>query len=190
MDIEQTKFFLRTRLTGKRYEHTLAVADEAAVLANFYGCDKNKAVLAGLLHDICKDEKPESLLQMMAEFGRIPRMLEKSAEKLWHARVGGEVCRRDLKVEDEDILNAIRYHTTARAGMSLLEKVIFLADYVSRDRTFDGVEHLRAAVKVSLSFAMAEALVFSMNELTEKRRSIHPDTIAAYNETILSNANV
>lgn len=184
IEIGEIKEILNAKLTPERYYHTLCVADEAVILAEKYGADKEKARLAGLLHDICKGEKRETLLQMMREFGIIPDNVEKYAEKLWHARVGAALCRQRLGVDDDDILNAVRYHTTARSGMSPLEKVIFLADYISADRDFDGVPELRAAVYESLDAGLRDATAFSMRELIEKHRLIHPDTIAAYNEAM------
>ncbi|MDR1892272.1 MAG: bis(5'-nucleosyl)-tetraphosphatase (symmetrical) YqeK [Oscillospiraceae bacterium] len=184
IEISEIKKILNSKLTSERYAHTLCVAEEAAVLAKRYGADKEKARLAGLLHDICKSDNRDSLLQMMREFGIIPDNVEEYAEKLWHARVGAAFCRQRLGIEDEDVLSAVRYHTTARAGMSLLEKIVFLADYISADRDYEGVQEIRTAVYAGLDSGMRVAAAFSMRELIKKQRLIHPNTVAAYNEAM------
>ena len=103
---------------------------------------------------------------------------------------GSCYVKNALDFEDEDIINAIRYHTTARAGMSLLEKIIYLADYTSEERDYNGVERMRAAVDISLEAAMEEALSFSLCDLAQRARVIHPDTLGAFNEIILEKQNV
>lgn len=183
---DEYKELLKSRLTPKRYIHSLAVADEAVRLAEKYGADREKAYVAGLLHDICKDESAESLLKTLDRFDIIMSTLEKNAPKLWHAMAGAGYVRNELGIEDSEIIDAIRYHTTARADMTLLDKILYLADFTSVDRTYDGVEQMREAVDVSLEAAMDEALSFSITDLVEARRAIHPDTVAAYNQMILN----
>lgn len=184
MDYSEYKDIIRKRMGDKRYNHSLNVADSAVKLAEKYGADKEKAYLAGLLHDICKETPQNEQLKIMTDFGIILSNVEKNAFKLWHAISGSAYVRNVLKIDDEDIVAAIRYHTTARAGMSLLEKVIYLADFISADRSYDGVDELRAAAEQSISKAMDIALTFSIVELIGQGRAIHPDTVFAYNELV------
>lgn len=184
MTVEEYKTILQQKLSERRYRHSLCVADEAVRLAEKYGCDSQKAFYAGLLHDILKDTPAKEQLQYMAELGIIPTEIERSAPKLWHAVAGSAYLRRAFGLP-EDIVAAVRYHTTARAGMSLLEKILYLADFTSADRDYDGVEEMRRAVDVSLDTAMRAALCFTIEDLCAKHAPIHPDTFLAYNETML-----
>ena len=134
---------IKPMLTQKRFEHSLNVSEEAVKLAKKYGADTEKAELAGLLHDILKDTPPEKQLKILADFGIIMRDVELSAKKFWHAISGAVYIKHVLHIEDEDVYNAVRYHTTGRKNMTLLEKVIFIADFISKDRNYPGVEDMR-----------------------------------------------
>lgn len=111
--------------------------------------------------------------------------IEISAPKLWHA-VSGSVYLRDTLKLPGDIVSAVRYHTTGRANMTVLEKVLFIADFISEDRNYDGVEKIRAAESVSLDAAVAEALAFTVNDLSARKLAIHTDTLSAYNDAMLA----
>ena len=186
MNQEEIRAHLKGVLTQKRYDHSLAVADEAVRLARMWGADTEKAFLAGLVHDCCKDTLANILLQTADEFGIMISDLEKAAPKLLHAKIGSVFLQRVYGIEDEDIALAVRYHTTARENMSLLEKVLYLADFTSADRDYPGVEEMRAAVDRDMKEAMIIALTFTVSELAEKQSPIHPDTLAAYNEIMMS----
>ncbi|MBQ5717108.1 MAG: bis(5'-nucleosyl)-tetraphosphatase (symmetrical) YqeK, partial [Clostridia bacterium] len=110
---------------------------------------------------------------------------EKQAPKLWHAILGSEYIRRELN-DDEEIISAVRYHTTAKPDMTLLEKIIYLADFTSQDRDYNGVDEMRIAVREDLTVAMKEALKFSVADLVSQEKAIHPDTIAAYNQVFMN----
>ena len=183
-DFENYVEILKKRLTPKRFFHSLAVAKEALRLAEKYGADTKKAFLAGLLHDICKDDEPNLQLQLLSEFGIILDTVEKNARKLWHARAGAVYLKEKLGISDDEIISAVRYHTTARANMSLLEKILYLADFTSEDRDYSGVEDMRIAVDISLEHAMSEALIFTVVDLGEKGMPIHADTLDAYREVV------
>ena len=180
---------IKENLTEARYEHSILVAAKARELAGKFGADETKAEIAGLLHDVCKDLNHEKLLQTMGDFGIILDSTEKRESKLWHAIAGAAFAKNVLKVTDTDILNAIRYHTTARANMSVLEKVLYLADFISDDRKYDGVDEMRSAVEISMEFAMIYSLKFTIKDLCDRERAVHPDTVNAYNEVILGGAN-
>ena len=182
MTIEEYKNHIKAKLTDKRYHHSLCVADEAVRLADRYGGDKEKAYLAGLLHDVLKDTDKNEQLKLAKQFGIILSDLEISAPKLYHSLIGCEYVRQVLGVEDDEIIDAIRYHTTARANMSLLEKIIYLADYTSLDRDYNGIEQMRKAVDISMEAAMMIALKFTVDELNEKGAAIHPNTLEAFEQ--------
>lgn len=179
------KAILEKRLNEKRYYHSLCVADEAKRLAEKYGGNPEKAYLAGLLHDITKNAPAEEHLKIFADFGIIPNEIEKGAEKLWHAMSGAAYVKHILEINDAEIIDAIRYHTTAKAGMSLLAKILYLADFTSADRDYDDVEVIREYVNESLDKAFVYALEYSITDLVNQGRAVHLDTVAAYNEAVL-----
>lgn len=185
MTIEQYIEIIRPRLSDSRFNHSLNVAKEAVRLAKKYGADPHKAEVAGVLHDVMKDTEPEAQLQILERFGIILTELERSAPKLWHAMSGAAFIEHELKLGDPEIIGAVRYHTTGRQNMTLLEKVLFIADFTSEERTYDGVEHMREAADKSLEKAMIEGIVFTVKDLADNENPIHPDTIAAYNEIVI-----
>ena len=164
---------IKPMLTQKRFEHSLNVSEEAVKLAKKYGADTEKAELAGLLHDILKDTPPEKQLKILADFGIIMSDVELSAKKFWHAISGAVYIKHVLHIEDEDVYNAVRYHTTGRKNMTLLEKVIFIADFISKDRNYK-----------SLDKAIVEGIAFTITELAKDRAPIVPETIDAYNDAV------
>jgi nicotinate-nucleotide adenylyltransferase len=184
MTDEQYSEILRGRLTEKRFHHSLEVAKEARRLAEKYGADPDRAYTAGLVHDIMKDTDKKAQLQILADFGILQDDVEKQAPKLWHAHCGAVFLEKVLGMEDREILSAVRYHTTARAGMSLLEKILYLADFTSADRDYDDVDEMRRLVEIGIAPAMLYALRYSIRDLIDQKKAIHPDTLAAYNEMV------
>lgn len=185
-EYKEYKKLLEKRLNEKRYLHSLAVADEAVRLADIYGADRQKAYLAGLLHDITKNASAEEHLNILSTFGIILTDIEKNAEKLWHAMSGAAYIKHILLIDDDEIYDAIRYHTTAKADLSLLSKVLYLADYTSTDRDYDDVDVIRGLVNKSLDDAYLYALKYTITDLTGRGKALHPDTVEAYNETVLN----
>ncbi len=180
---------IRERLSDYRFKHSVNVSKEAVRLAIKYGGDVEKAELAGLLHDVMKDAGKKEQLALIEKYGVRLNEVEQNAPKLWHAIAGAVYVRKVLKIRDKDIVNAVRYHTTARAGMSLLEKIVYIADYTSEERDYKGVEKMRKAANVSLEYAMEEALAFGIEARAEDHTAIHPDTFEAYNEIMLAKKN-
>lgn len=179
------KQVLQKKLAPKRYHHSLCVADEAVRLAQKYGADVNKSYLAGLLHDITKNASEDEHLKIFDTFGIILSNVEKGAEKLWHAMSGAVYVEYVLNIKDKDIIEAIRYHTTAKSDMTLLSKILYLADFTSADRDYDDVDEMRRLVDISMDEALAYALRYTVVDLATRDRAIHPDTLAAYNEIML-----
>lgn len=186
-DYEALKVILQKRLNEKRYYHSLCVADEAKRLAEKYGGDREKAYLAGLLHDITKNALDEEHLQIFKEFGIILSDVEQNAKKLWHAMSGSLYVKNILGIYDPEIIDAIRYHTTAKADMSPLAKILYLADFTSKDRDYEDVGVIREYVDESLEKAFIYALKYSIVDLVNQGRAVHPDTVAAYNQAVLKN---
>lgn len=168
-----------------RFNHSCNVAQEAVALAKRYGCDEQKAYVAGILHDITKELPREEQLQIFRDGGIILDDIQKNAPKLWHSISGSAYVRLYLGITDEDILNAIRYHTTGRAGMSLLEKIIYIADYTSKERDYNGADVMREKSRVSLEEAMMFSCQFTLQKLSSQEAAIHPDQLFCYNELVL-----
>lgn len=191
MDTERNAEFLeeiKKHLQPERLYHSINVAEEAKKLALHYGADPEKAYTAGLLHDILKNTPDTELLNFFRENGIILTRTEQVSRKTWHAIAGEAYCRLKLSVTDSEILSAIRWHTTARAGMTLLDKVIFIADFISADRDYDGVERMREKAYISLESAMLEGLQFTLAELIENGWAVHEDSLVAYNELAVTAA--
>jgi predicted HD superfamily hydrolase involved in NAD metabolism len=183
---EQCRGLIKPLLTEKRYQHSLYVAQEAVSLADRFGCCKEKAEQAGLLHDIMKNSPPEEQLKLIENFGIMLSETERASKAVWHQISGAVYLRQVVGVQDEDLLRAVRYHTTGRKGMSLLEKIVFVADAVSQDRHYDGVEEIRAALCQGLDQAVAVNTACVIRSFVEKRLPVVEDTVEAYNSAVLA----
>ena len=180
---------IRSRLSDYRYHHSLCVAEEARRLALRYGADADKAYTAGILHDIMKDTDPTAQLQMLADYGETLDAVEQHSSTLWHARTGAVFLRYILGIEDAAILQAVRYHTTGRAHMSLLEKVLFVADFTSADRNYPDVDVMRRFADQSLEAAIRYGVEYTIRDLINRGKVVHLDTVAVYNDIVLSLEN-
>lgn len=173
----------RKQLTPARWEHTLRVADTAVRLAKRENIDPDRAEIAAILHDYCKFWPEEDLILWIEKCHLPPDLLSYNKE-LWHAPVGAEVARKELGIDDEDILNAIRYHTSGRPGMSKLEKIIFLADYIEPGRRFPGVDQVRELSENDLDQAVLQALNNTIIFLIERGQKVYPLTLLARNDML------
>ena len=182
MDFTQYIDIIRTRLSGKRFVHSMAVADSCRALAAQNGADPDKAYLAGIMHDIAKELDPIYILQMLDEFGIILDSVQKQTKKLLHGIMGEQLLKREFGITDSEILSAVRYHTTARPDMCMLEKVLYLADFISADRDYEGVGQIREAALSGLDSGVYAGLKFTVCNLVEEDKQIHPDTTGAYNQ--------
>ena len=166
-------------LKAKRVRHVLGVEEEAVRLAEKYGADVEKARIAALLHDCTKRLEPEEHYALCGKYGVLLDEVERAAPKLLHAKTGAALARAVFGV-DGDVYDAILYHTTGRADMTVLEKVIYLADYIEPNRSFDGVDTLRAAVYEDIDKGLELGLRMSIEELEERGGPIHRDTRTAH----------
>lgn len=179
---EELTDILDIRLSKKRYQHSLNVAAEAERLAVRYGFkDTQKAYMAGLIHDICKEIPKEEQLSMVKSSLMDITDVETVTPPLYHAIAGAWYAETVLGVHDADVLNAVRYHTVGRAGMSRLEEIIYLADLISEDRSYKDVNKMRKYAYQSIEKAMLEALRFSVTDVVSKGSMLPRHTIEAYN---------
>lgn len=183
---EQFVEIIRTRLSEYRFRHSLCVAKEAYRLAQRYGADARKAYTAGILHDIMKDTDIQAQRQVFEDYNVVLDSIEQESTMLWHARSGEVFIRNVLGVKDEDILSAVRYHTTGRANMSLLEKVLFVADFTSEDRDYPDVNVMRDKANQSLDEAILYGVEYTIQSLKDAGRIVHPDTLDLYDDVVLS----
>lgn len=174
---------IKEKLQERRFTHSLNVADSAVELAEKYGGDPERAYVCGLLHDIEKESPAEEQKEYMLRFPDIPEVVQ-NTPKLWHAPAGAAFVRDELGITDPEMVSAIRYHTTGKSGMTLLEKIIYIADFISVERDYPGVDDVRAAAFRSLDEAVLEGTRFTIHDLVRQNRIVNQDTIDAYNEAV------
>ncbi len=184
-------------MSGKRLLHTLAVETEIEKLANVYAPEKEYVLhAAALLHDITKELPITKQLQLCDEFGIIYTEEEIATPKIFHSRTAPAVIKRDFpEFATDELLSAVRWHTTGHADMTLSEQLLFLADYIEDTRTFPSCVELReffwsglerAENKMThLNDTMILALDMTVRELCEDRMPIHLDTVSARNSFIM-----
>lgn len=165
-------------IQAKRIPHVQGTEATAVALAECWGADVEKARRAAILHDCTKYLRAEEQLALCERWGEELDGLERSAIKLLHAKTGAWIARETFGVDDE-IFGAIYWHTTGRAGMTLLEKVVYLADYMEPTRNFPGVEDLRALAEKSLDAAVLLGFEMSIREMHERGLPVHHNTVEA-----------
>jgi predicted HD superfamily hydrolase involved in NAD metabolism len=176
--LEAADAFARSRLSEKRYGHTVRVADTAEELARIHGLDPVRTRLAALLHDAAREMEPEEFRRLAEAWSLHVGEPERQSPKLLHAPVGAELARRELGVEDQEVLGAIRAHTVGEPGMGPVALALYVADKIEPARDYPSVERLRRLAPEDLHEAATEALrrVVAHNE--ERDRPIHPSSRA------------
>lgn len=157
IDIERIKEQLKKSVDNEIYGHCIRTMEEAERLALVYNTDIEKAKIAGLLHDCAKQK-------------------EKSDDNLKHAEAGAQLAEKIYKIDDIDILNAIRYHTTGREGMTDLEKVVFIADKIEPNRIYLGVEEIRALSFENIDVAIIKSLISTIGYVRKRKMTINPES--------------
>lgn len=180
-DIAELRAKIKKTQDKKRFEHTLGVTYTAACLAMCYDIDTERAEIAGLLHDCAKclsnDKKVELCKKQSIEIN----MTEAKNPFLLHAKAGAYLAQHKYGIGDEDILNAVRYHTTGRPGMSTLEKIIFIADYIEPGRDHSArLPELRRLAFQDLDRTLAEILKDTLSYLDGAENEIDPMTRRTY----------
>lgn len=176
---------IRSKLELRRFQHSLNVAESARYLAEKYGGDADKAYTAGLLHDVMKNSSPEEQLGVITEAGIELLPEERANKKLWHAIAGAAYIKNVMGIDDKELYKAVRYHTTGRAKMTLLEKIVYLADYISAERNYKDVDVMRKLCDESMDEAVLYALEFGIPDLVRRGSVIHPDSLDLYNESVM-----
>lgn len=167
-------------MSEKRFHHVLGVEKTAIELAKRYGFDTEKAGLAGLLHDYAK-ELPEQIFLDLIDTYQLDVELKKWGNNIWHGLVGIYKIQEDFGVRDKEILRSIEIHTVGSSDMSLLDKIVYVADYIEPNRCFPLVEEARMIAKKSLDKAVAYETVHTVEYLAHHSLPIFPKTIETYN---------
>lgn len=175
------KELIKGMMGNKRYIHSCNVAEMCVKLAEIHGGDTEKAYIAGIIHDIRKEIDDETMKKELQLSGYYVDPVELASKKTWHGIAGAYYARDVLGIADADILNAIRFHTVGRAGMSKLEKIVYLGDLVSAERSYPDVEKYRDYAFENLDLGMYKALEWLIPDFIEKGRMIPVSTIEAYN---------
>ena len=165
-------------IRAKRIAHVKGTEEEAVRLARRWGADEEHARRAAILHDCTKYLELDEQLQLCAKYGIVLDELEQQAVKLLHSKTGACVARHVYGVSD-DIYEAIFWHTTGKADMTLLEKLLYIADYMEPTRDFPGVERLRALAYEDLDAAVLLGCEMSIQEMAERGLPVHPNTVKA-----------
>lgn len=167
-------------MSEKRFKHVLGVEQAALELAEQYGCDKTKASLAALLHDYAKEGDDAIFLEKIEQEG-LDADLKNWGNNIWHGVVGAYLIAEDFGLTDQEIFQAIQRHTIGANEMTLLDKVLYVADYIEPGRDFPGVDEARAIARQDLDRAVAFETARTVAYLAKKGIPIYPQTIGTYN---------
>lgn len=178
LPLEQLRPVALSFLKHRRIPHVLGTEQEAIRLAERYGADVEKARRAALLHDCTKKLDMAEQLALCRQYGIELDELEQKALKLLHAKTGAAIAR-DVFGVDGEIYSAIWWHTTGHAGMTLLEKIMYLADYIEPSRNFPGVDRLRKACYEDLDRGLLMGLEMTVQEMEEMGNPVHHATLEA-----------
>ena len=172
---------MRETLTRERLEHTLGVAYTAANLAFLYDVDMDKALTAGMLHDCAKCIPDKQKLDLARKYGLEISRFEEEVPGLLHAKLGAYIASHRYGVNDEEILDAIRSHTTGEPGMSVLQKIIFIADFIEPNRkVIPGMDEIRKTAYSDLDLCVLKILSATLDYLKEKDKLLDPMTQKSY----------
>ncbi len=187
MNRETVRELLQAKGSKKLYLHARSVEDTAFLLAGKYGVDQEKAALAGLTHDYGKLHGQEELIRLVQNNGINidPMMLQEPV--LLHAPVGAWLLEHELGLQDQEILESVRLHTTGAAAMSNLSRVVYLADFIEPGRCFNGVQEVRdlALKHGHLERALLAAVEITICNVLQKGKLLHGDSIALRNSMVI-----
>lgn len=185
MNKEEALLIVKKHLTAHRFEHTKGVLSTALELGKKRNLSKKKIELASIFHDYAKF-RPKAEMRALIKEKELGNDFLQYGSELLHAPCGAYWVEHEVGIKDEEVLQAIRYHTTGRPKMTDLEKIIFIADYIEPNRQFPGVEAVRKVAQENLDEACIMALKNTIQFLLTKNQAIYPDTLATYNDFILN----
>jgi len=171
-------------LKDERLEHTFSVHKVALRLAKQYQCNTEKAAIAAILHDMCRDYPLETLNEYVKTYNLDNIYINNRS--LSHAKVASLIARKEFGITDTEIVNAISFHTTGRENMTKLEKIIYLSDIIEEGRSFEGIEVLRKLAFENLNSACLLALDMTIKHVIDKKEYLHIDTLLARNYFLIN----
>ncbi len=184
LELDRIQEKLKATLSEKRYIHSLNVAETAVKMAGHYGADEKKTYLAGLLHDCGKFLKGDMAREYVKSIGYEPDEIEWAQPGLLHAIIGEHLARKEYGITDPEILGAIRWHNTGKAGMTLVEKIIYIADYIEPGRKFDGVEAMREEAFRDLDRCVVLCADSTIRYVLDHEHLLHPRTVETRNHSL------
>jgi predicted HD superfamily hydrolase involved in NAD metabolism len=174
---------VQQQMPAKRWEHVRGVMTSAVALAKQYGANAEKAELAALLHDYCKYWPVDKQAQVLIDHGYSGDLLAND-KQLWHGPAAAYFIQDEFGITDQEVLDAIRYHTSGRANMTLMDKIICLADYIEPGRDFPEVDKIRKKAENSLEKALIAGFDSTLLHLISKKQKVYPLTLMARNALI------
>ena len=184
MNYEKIREDVKSILSEFRFNHSEKVAEKAEELAIEYGENPEIAKLIGIAHDIAKEMTDEEYLKYVEDNNIKIDEVEKINTKLLHGKVGADICQKKYNF-NEQMQNAIKYHTTGNINMDNMAKIIYIADKIEDTREYDGVEEAREKAKVSLNEGMIYLLSRGIKKSLDKEKLIHSDSVELYNKLIM-----
>ncbi len=185
MKLEDIQKDLKKVLSTKRYHHSAGVADTAAHLAKLYGEDPKIAYLAGWVHDCAKELSLVDMQHIVKQKGLALDEHMMASKALLHGPCGSILAETKYGIHDKNIQSAIYFHTTGQPHMTLLEKIIFLADYIEPSRDFPGVKELRKKAEINLDEALLAAYDSTISHLLDQKAYIYDLTFLGRNDLVL-----
>lgn len=183
-NIEEIDLQLEKILSKERYQHSWQVAKLAEKIAEYYHISSRKAKILGLIHDCAKDYSFVELKQSMKKYHIHLNEIERLIPGIWHAYIGAEIARDIFRIHDQEMLDAIKYHSTASKYLSLLGKIIYIADKIEPGRNIENTEKVKELVWKDIDQAMLELLNRELKHLINRNMAIHPDTLQARNKIL------
>lgn len=177
-------YLMKELLDDELYRHSRYTAEAAVSLAEHYGVDSEKAYLAGIVHDYGKRYAKQELINKAEELGLSLDRTTWKQDKLLHAPVGAAMLKKEHKISDPELLNAIAYHTTGRKGMSLFEKIIYLADKIEKSRQFVGLEEIRKIAYTNLDQALLAVVDLTIASVLARGLLLHPRSVVFRNSLL------
>ena len=182
MDKKDLMDKLNKMLPKNRIIHSEGVAKCAVKLSKIYKCDEEKAYISGILHDCAKYLNQDEVDYYVRKYKIDLDEYEKDSLALSHSIIGSVLVKNEFFIEDIDIINSIRYHTTGKENMNILEKIIYLADVIEENRSYPGVDELRElAFEGKLDSAILKSFNNTIEIVIKRNQIIHPRTIKARN---------
>ncbi len=184
-DITFFEKIVKEKISQKRFEHTKRVLSTALKLAEKHNVDKEKVKVAALLHDYAKNHSSKELIEILENAGEKVSPLEKREPEILHGPAAAIIAEKELGIEDKEILESIKYHTTGKENLCKLAKIIYIADAIEPFRDYPGVGEIREAAETDLDKALLLSLNSTLEFLIRKERLIHPLSIKARNYIIM-----